>query len=271
MGQPQHGPGGVRALHRGRDPLQGFSGGQAFRQQLAEAVVATEGTGGGGQQVTQTGQTIKTAGLAPQAAHHIAHFRQATTEQGGPRIGAQAEAIANASRHGHHVLEGPGHLGAEGIGIGVEPQPIAAQRLLQTAGEGQMAGGQHAGCRQSMVEFTGEIGTAEHQQGGGGNEPTPEHRRRAEALGIQTLGAAEQWKLRGPVTDEAIDQGLHPQHRNRRDDQILIGKQGRGITAITTTPGLEMVALLGEQPGEGETPGTLTEDGDAKSHAGRME
>ena len=160
LGQGQGGPGGAGPLHRGADPLQRFLFAQPRGQQGAEALVAAEAAGGGGQQITQARQAVEGGRLAAEGFEHHADLGQAATEQGGAGIGAKAQSIADAGRHRHHVFEGAGGFGADRVSVGVQAQVGSAQLGLKPAGKAGVRGGDHAGSRQAPIEFVGEVGAA---------------------------------------------------------------------------------------------------------------
>ena len=225
--QGHHGPGRGGGFHGGADGGQGHRFGGAGSQMVAKAVITAQGAVGGGQEVPQSRQPVKGGPLPPQGLQNHPHLGQAPAEQGGFCIGAQAEPIADAGRHGHDVLHGARHLRADGIGIGIEAQIGGQQFRLQAFCQGCIVTGDHAGRRQTPIQFVGEVGPAEHGHGGLGMVALPELASAAETLQVDALAAAQQRHPRGPMACKGLGQRLHPRHRHCRNHQFAVA-QNRG-------------------------------------------
>mmetsp|Transcript_11331 Transcript_11331/g.21972 ORF Transcript_11331/g.21972 Transcript_11331/m.21972 type:complete len:306 (-) Transcript_11331:1128-2045(-) len=212
---------------------------QPLGQQQADTPVARQVAGGGQHEITQARQTHEGLGLGAQGQTQSQHLRQAARDQRRTRVQAGrvrrrgTQAIADADRNRHHVLDRTAHLDTDRVARCVDPQPLAVEGIDGGAGQGGILAGRNQRGGPPGCHLLGKAGPGQHAhrhrrlQLAGDLVPEPAGAR-LEAL------AQPQHPLRRRQGGEGLAQAGH---RRRHDGQAFarmghrpaaVGRQRKG-------------------------------------------
>src|SRR2546422_147246 len=109
--------------------------GAALREGHAELAVAREASGTREHEIPETGQPRHGPGDGAERHRQARHLGQTARDERGARVLAEAEAVGDAGRDGHHVLQGAAHLDADHVTVRVEPELPRAEPPLERGGQ----------------------------------------------------------------------------------------------------------------------------------------
>ena len=155
---------GVDALHHHADLLHGLLRTFALADQDAGAVVAAVHTGGGNDQVADTGQTRKGLDIAAHGHAQPGDLGNAAGDQGGAGVIAVAKAGGDANAQRDDVLHSTAQFHTLDISVGVHAHTGIAEHLLHHLGSFQIRAGGNDGSGQIQRHLLGVGGAAERHQ-----------------------------------------------------------------------------------------------------------
>src|SRR5690606_10360702 len=162
---------------------------------FADSVPNTEITtlvgGAGGTQVAHARQPHTGHRIGSEAHGKPTHLRQPARYQHGFGVFAQIKGRRKASHNGINILQGTGKFNAININVGVYPEILTAQKILNGAANFGIFSRNH-GCREFPVNnFTSEIGTAQHAGATPWNLFQKDLAHQFEAMLLDTFGQAD--------------------------------------------------------------------------------
>src|SRR6476660_2483562 len=119
-GQFVHCEGGADALGHGSGRAEDLVQRLARAELLAEGPVAAQRAHAGGEEIAQAGQAGECGRLAAHGHAEPGEFGQAAGDHRGPGVVTHAEALRDAGRDRHHVLERTAELAADYVVVGVD-------------------------------------------------------------------------------------------------------------------------------------------------------
>ena len=155
---------GVDALHHHADLLHGLLRAFALADQDTGAVVAAVHTGGGNDQVADTGQTRKGLDIAAHGHAQPGDLGNAAGDQGGAGVIAVAKAGGDANAQRDNVLHGTAQFHTLDIRVGVHAHTGVAEHLLHHLGSFHIRAGRNDGGGQIQRHLLGVGGAAERHQ-----------------------------------------------------------------------------------------------------------
>ena len=277
----------------GRHPLGDLGGGPLDRLErlapadpLAEHPVAAERAVAGRHQIADARQSQERRRQAAHCRAEAGHLGQAPGQQGGLGIIAETQAVANPGRHPHDILQGPGELDADGVGVAVDPEAVGGQAVSDPVVEPLVRPGDDHRGRQPSGDLLGVRGPAEH-----GDRPRAEHlgddlRRSGEAPLLDPLDDTQGRHSRRDRPPDAFQDPSKMRRRDRRDQQARpLGDLARvarhsdrprerdarqipGVLPIAVEP---FGVLRASRPEPDLVPGTSQQDGQGRAHPPRAE
>ena len=164
LGQLHGGGQGVDALHHHADLLHSLLRAFALADQDTGAVVATVHTGGGDDQIADTGQTRKGLDIAAHGHAQPGDLGNAAGDQSGAGVIAVAKAGGDADTQRDDVLHSTAQFHALDISVGVHAHTGVAEHLLHYLGSLQIRAGGNDGGGQIQRHLLGVGGAAERHQ-----------------------------------------------------------------------------------------------------------
>ncbi len=191
-------------------------------QLIAQPMIPALAPGTRRHQVSHSRQPAERLRPGPQRDTQTCHLGQAPRDEGGLRIVAEAEAIADAGADGDDILQHTAQLDPQHIRIRVHAEPRRAQGSLHLRGEGRiLRGGDGHGCM-SRRDLGREVRPREdgETRGTRGAKPVEDGDRKAVAGGwIEALRRADQHLAIGQDRSKAIAHLAHPLRGNCEDDE----------------------------------------------------
>ena len=155
---------GVDALHHHAYLLHGLLRAFALADQDTGAVVAAVHTGGGNDQIADTGQTRKGLDIAAHGHAQPGDLGNAAGDQGGAGVIAVAKAGGDADTQRDNVLHGAAQFHALDISVGVHAHTGVAEHLLHHLGSLQIRASGNDSGGQIQRHLLGVGGAAERHQ-----------------------------------------------------------------------------------------------------------
>ena len=156
-------PGGVIAFHHGSDLLHGFRGLDTLADENAGPAVSRVHGGAGDNQVSHTGQSREGFPLGAQGETKPGCLRQAPGHEHGLCIVAEAAAVGNTGAQGNDVFQCAAQLHTGYIRIGVDPEAVRHESILDTLGQGLVGVGGDTAGGDSSGHLFGVTGTGENR------------------------------------------------------------------------------------------------------------
>ena len=138
---------------------QDFVEGEALREHLAAAEIATLVAGRGEEEVAESAEAGEGFRARAGVDADAGHFREAAGEEAGERVLAELEPVAGAGGDGIDVLQRAAELDADEVGRAVDAEAGLVEDGLELARERIAFRGDGADGREAGDDFTGESGT----------------------------------------------------------------------------------------------------------------
>jgi hypothetical protein len=165
-GETESGAGGLNAFSnfaaQGCEDFREFA---ALAESFAYGAVAGEGAGAGEDQVADAGEASEGFAAGSAGYGETGDFGDASGDQGGGGVVAEAGAGSYTCGNGDYVFEGTAQLYAGEVGAGVEAEGFGREFVLDVGGLARVGEGYGEGGGLALGDFVGEAGAAQGAYG----------------------------------------------------------------------------------------------------------
>ena len=153
------------------------------------------------------------------------HLHQAARQQRGLGVVAELQTVADARRDGEHVLERSGEFHPDEVGVGVDPQPVAAEVVLHPSCECGIFARGDEGSRPAAGDFFRVAGAAQHHDFRHAEFPADDLARPSEGFDLDALRQTDDGDTGVGDGVEQLQRGTQIRRGDGRDPSI--GPAGR--------------------------------------------
>ena len=122
----------------------------------AHVAIAREIAGAGEHQIAHARKSAHGERVSAQLGRQAPDLREAPRDQRGARVVAEAEAVGDAGRDRHHVLESSADLDTDDVVGAVHAEPAVVERALRDLGVGRGMRGHQDRGRDALCDLAGE-------------------------------------------------------------------------------------------------------------------